>query len=266
MSRGAGVVSTGMTALLTDKNAIVYGAAGSLGSAVARTFAAHGANVFLAGRTREPLERLAAEIGGEATVLDALDEAAVEAHAAAVAERGGIGVSFNLVTRGDVQGTPLVDLTVERYLSAIDAGCRTAFITARAAARQMAARGSGAILHLTSGSARGAAPGMGNTGPADAAVEAFHRYLAAETGPAGVRVVGIHTAAVRGTLTAEKIARVSGATVDVEQVYAGVGAMAMLRRVPEVQQIADTAAFLASDGAGAITGTIVNATCGLVPG
>jgi enoyl-[acyl-carrier-protein] reductase (NADH) len=107
---------------------------------------------------------------------------------------------------------------------------------------------------------------MGNTGPADAAVEAFHRYLAAETGPAGVRVVGIHTAAVRGTLTAEKIARVSGATVDVEQVYAGVGAMAMLRRVPEVQQIADTAAFLASDGAGAITGTIVNATCGLVPG
>jgi NAD(P)-dependent dehydrogenase (short-subunit alcohol dehydrogenase family) len=266
MSSRAGVVTTGMTELLSNKNAIIYGAAGSIGSAVARTFARQGARVFLAGRTRDPLERLAAEIGAEATVLDALDEAAVDAHAADVAARGGIDVSFNLVQRGDVQGTPLVDLSVERYLAAIDAGCRTAFITARAAARHMAARGTGAILHLTSGSARGAAPGMGNTGPADAAVDTFHRYLAAETGPSGVRVVGIHTAAVRGTLSAEKVARVSGATVDVEQVYAGVGAMAMLRRVPEVQQIADMAAFLASDGAGAITGTIVNATCGLVPG
>jgi NAD(P)-dependent dehydrogenase (short-subunit alcohol dehydrogenase family) len=102
MSCAAGVVSPGMTALLTDKNAIVHGAAGSLGSAVARTFAADGARVFVAGRTREPLERLAAEIGAEATVLDALD-------AAAVAERGGIDVSFNLVPRGDVQGTPLVE-------------------------------------------------------------------------------------------------------------------------------------------------------------
>jgi len=126
--------------------------------------------------------------------------------------------------------------------------------------------GADAILHLTSGSSRGAAPGMGNTGPADAAVEAFHRYLAAELGPSGVRVVGIHTAAVRGTLTPEKVARVSGATVDVEQVYGAVGGMTMLRRVPEVQQIADTAAFLASDRAGAITSQMVNATCGLVAG
>jgi enoyl-[acyl-carrier-protein] reductase (NADH) len=105
---------------------------------------------------------------------------------------------------------------------------------------------------------------MGNTGPTDAAIEAFHRYLAAEVGPSGVRVVGIHTAAVRGTLTAEKVERVSGARVDVEAILAGVAGMAALRRVPEVQQVADTAAFLASDRAGAITGTIVNATCGLV--
>ena len=86
----------------------------------------------------------------------------------------------------------------------------------------------------------------------------------AELGPSGVRVVGIHTAAVRGTLTAEKVERVSGARVDVEAVLAGVAGMAVLRRVPEVQQVADTAAFLASDRAAAITGTIVNATCGLV--
>jgi NAD(P)-dependent dehydrogenase (short-subunit alcohol dehydrogenase family) len=254
-----------MTGLLSDKNAIIYGAGGSLGSAVARTFAREGARVFLAGRTREPLERVAAEIGAAGlAVLDALDEAAVDAHAAEVAAQGGIDVSFNLIQRGDVQGAPLIALGTDRYLEAILTGAKTAFLTARAAARHMTERGSGAILHLTSGSSRGTAPGMGSTGPADAAVEAFHRYLAAEVGPSGVRVVGIHTAAVRGTLTAEKVERVSGARVDVEAILAGVAGMAALRRVPEVQQVADTAAFLASDRAGAITGTIVNATCGLV--
>jgi NAD(P)-dependent dehydrogenase (short-subunit alcohol dehydrogenase family) len=262
------VVSPDMTQLLNGKTAIIYGAGGDLGSAVARTFAAEGAMVHLAGHTREPLERLAAEIGTQArpAVLDALDERAVDEHAAAVAAAGGIDISFNLIFRGDAQGTPLVEMTTERFLHAITAGTTTAFVTARAAARHMVPQGSGAILHLTSGSSRGAAPGMGNTGPTDAAVEAFHRYLAAELGPHGIRVAGIHTAAVRGTLTREKIARVSGADVDPEMAYAGVASMAMLRRVPEPQQVADTAAFLASDRAGAITSGIVNATCGLVAG
>jgi NAD(P)-dependent dehydrogenase (short-subunit alcohol dehydrogenase family) len=269
MSFRAGVVSRGMNDLLSQKNAIVYGAAGSLGSAVARTFARHGATVHLVGRTRETLDTLAAEIGERAhvAVLDALDERAVDGHAAAVAAQGGVHVSFNLIFRGDRQGTPLVDMTLDDYLGAITAGVSTAFLTARAAARHMAAAGGGAILHLTSGSSRGAQPGMGNTGPLDAATEAFHRYLAAEAGPSGVRVVGIHTAAVRGTLTPEKIERVSGARgVDVEMISQHVAGMTMLRRAPEVQQIADLAAFLASDGAGAVTSGIVNATCGLVAG
>jgi enoyl-[acyl-carrier-protein] reductase (NADH) len=131
----------------------------------------------------------------------------------------------------------------------------------------MVPRGAGVILHLTSGSSRGTAPMMGSTGPADAASEAFMRYLAAELGPSGIRTVGIHTAGVRETLTAEKIAAVSGAQgPDPEQILAGLAQMTMLRRVPALQQVADTAAFLASDGAGAITSGIVNATCGLVAG
>jgi NAD(P)-dependent dehydrogenase (short-subunit alcohol dehydrogenase family) len=250
-----------MNELLTGKNAVIYGAGGSIGSAVARTFAREGATVFLVGRTREPLEALAAETGGQAAVLDATDEAAVDAHAASV---GRIDISFNLITRGDVQGTPLVDLDVDAFLGAVTIGARTAFLTARAAARH----GASVILHLTSGSSRGAMPGMGNTGPADAAVEALMRYLAAELGPAGVRVVGIHTAAVAGTLTSEKLATVNPALagVDVEAILAGVSQATMLKRAPSLEQVAETAAFLASDRAGAITSGIVNATCGLVAG
>ena len=269
MSSGPGVVIRRMTDLLTDKRAIIYGAGGSIGAGVARTFAREGATVFLAGRTRGPLERVAAEIaaeGGraEVAVLDALDEWAVDEHAEAVAREGGIDVSFNLVTRGDAQGQPLVQMTPDRFVHAIEVGVRTAFLTTRAAGRHMASRGSGVILHLTSASSRSAAPAMGNTGPADAAVEALMRSLAVELGPSGVRVVGIHTAAVRETLTREKIAAVSGADVDPEVVLRHVAGMALLRRTPELQQIADTAAFLASERAGAITSSIVNATCGLV--
>jgi NAD(P)-dependent dehydrogenase (short-subunit alcohol dehydrogenase family) len=262
-----------MSNLLTDKNAIIYGAGGSIGGAVARTFAREGATVFLAGRTRESLERVAGDIaagGGraEVAVVDALDERAVDEHADAVAaQAGGIDVSFNLIKRGDSQGTPLVDMATDQFLHAITNGATTAFLTARAAARHMRPAGSGVILHLTSASSRGAAPGMGNTGPTDGATDTFHRYLAAELGPYGIRVAGIHTAAVAGTVSREAIAEVSGAQVpDLDAMLAGIAQMTMLRRLPELQQVADTAAFLASDRAGAITSGIVNATCGLVAG
>ena len=140
-------------------------------------------------------------------MLDALDEAAVDAHVADVAARhGSLDISFNLIARGDVQGIPLVDMTADDLLRAVDTGLRSNFITARAAARHMAAQGSGVILHLNSASGAGAMPGMGSTGPADAAIEAFMRYLAAETGPSGVRVCGIWTAGVAESLTQDKIA------------------------------------------------------------
>src|SRR5215212_8417275 len=123
-----------MTQLLTSKTAIIYGAGGSIGSAVARTFAAEGATVHLAGRTRQPLEALAAEIGDAAhvAVVDALDE-----HADAVAASGGIDISFNLITQGDAQGTPIADMTKDAFLQAIVNGASTLFLTARAAARHM---------------------------------------------------------------------------------------------------------------------------------
>jgi NAD(P)-dependent dehydrogenase (short-subunit alcohol dehydrogenase family) len=185
--------------LLEDKNAVIYGAGGSIGGAVARAFAREGARVFLVGRTREKLEAVAREIaaaGGFAEVaeLDALDERAVDEHAREVASQvGSIDVSFNLITRGDVHGIPLVEMTTADFTSPITTGITTTFITARAAARHMIGQGSGVILALDSGSAVGS-PMMGGTGPADAATDTFVRNLAAEVGPHGVRVVGIWTA------------------------------------------------------------------------
>lgn len=257
--------------LLEGKNAIIYGGGGGIGGGVARTFAREGARVFLVGRTREKLDAVAGDIvasagAAEVAVLDALDEQAVDAHLGEVlATAGSVDVSLNLISRGDVQGTPLIDMASEDLLRAVLNGLKSNFITARAAARQMVKQRSGVILHLNSASGAAAMPGMGSTGPADAATESFMRYLAAELGPRGVRVCGIWTAGVSETLSKEKLTAVGGPDVpaprSVEEMIAG---MSVLRRAPRLADVCEAAAFLASDRASGITGSMTNATAGLV--
>jgi NAD(P)-dependent dehydrogenase (short-subunit alcohol dehydrogenase family) len=262
-----------MTPLLESKNAIIYGGGGSLGSGTARTFAQEGARVFLVGRTAAPLEAAVAAVraeGGRAdhAVLDATDESAVADHVRSVAqEAGSVDVSFNLVSRGDVQGLPFLDIATEDLVRPVTTGLTANFVTARAAARQMAEQGSGVILSLTSGSSQGTAPMMGGTGPADGAIENMMRYLAAEVGPSGVRVINLWTAGVADTLTDEKLAEVGGdGAPKAADVVAMLSSMTTLKRAPVIAQVADTAAFLASDRAAGITATNVNVTCGLVLG
>ena len=257
--------------LLEGKHAVIYGAGGSIGGAVAKEFAREGASVFLTGRNRENLEAVAREIaaaGGsaEVAVVDALDEEAVEEHAQAVASRAGsIDVSFNLITRGDVQGIPLIEMTTDDFVRPVTTGLTTTFITARAAARRMVGQGSGVILALDSGSAKGS-PMMGGTGPADAATDTLIRNLAAEIGPRGVRVLGIWTAGLPETFSKEKVAAVDSRFED-EAAFQGLieslDQMRMTRRSPRLEEVAATATFLASEKAAAITGTFVNVTSGM---
>jgi NAD(P)-dependent dehydrogenase (short-subunit alcohol dehydrogenase family) len=259
--------------LLENKNAVIYGGGGSIGSAVAHAFAQEGAKVFLAGRTLQSLEKIAEEIRSargraEVAVLDALDERAVDEHVQGVITQAGhIDVSFNLISRGDVQGIPLIDMPADDLLRAVVNGLHSNFITARAAARRMVEQGSGVILALDSGSAH-LSPMMGSTGPADAATDTFTRNLAAEIGPQGVRVVGIWTAGLPETFSKEKLAAVDSKFRD-EAAFQGLidnlDRMRMTRRSPTLAQVAATAAFLASENAGAITGTFVNVTSGMFP-
>jgi NAD(P)-dependent dehydrogenase (short-subunit alcohol dehydrogenase family) len=259
--------------LLENKNAVIYGAGGSIGGAVAKEFAREGASVFLTGRNRENLETVAKEItaaGGsaEVAVIDALNEQAVDEHVREVAaEAGSIDISFNLITRGDVQGIPLVEMTTADFIRPITTGITTNFLTARAAARHMIEQGSGVILALDSGSASGS-PMMGGTGPADAATDTFIRNLAAEIGPRGVRVLGIWTAGLPETFSKEKLAVVDSKFQDeaaLQGLIESLDQMRMTRRSPRLSEVAATAAFLASDKAGAITGTFVNVTSGMFP-
>ena len=204
-------------------------------------------------------------------MVNALDEQAVEEHVHNVVSQGGrIDVSFNLINRGDVQGVPLVEMTPADLTRAVMTGLTAQFLTARAAARRMMAQGHGVILMLTSGTSAAAVPMMGSTGPVDAAMEALMRSMAAELGPHGIRVLGMWTAGVPETLTPQKLAAVNSNLVmdaaSLEILKGQMAQMTMLRRMPGLAQVAEVAAFLASDRAGAMTGTITNVTCGLVTG
>jgi 3-oxoacyl-[acyl-carrier protein] reductase len=124
--------------LLEGKNAVIYGAGGSIGSAVARAFTREGAGVHLAGRRAESLEALAEELRddrddrGAATVaaVDALDEQAVDRHAAdVVANAGSIDICLNVISHGEVFGTPLADISLADYERPIHTATRSTFLT-----------------------------------------------------------------------------------------------------------------------------------------
>jgi 3-oxoacyl-[acyl-carrier protein] reductase len=257
--------------LLEGKNAVVYGGGGAVGGAVARAFAREGAQVFLAGRSLPPVEAVAEEIaasGGaaEAASVDALDEQAVEQHAAAVAKKGGIDVSFNAISLGDVQGTPLLEMPLADFDRPITTGASTHFLTARAAARHMAGRGSGVILTLTASAVRlpdpvMGPPLMGGFGVACAAIEALTHNLAGELGPRGIRVVCLRAEGIPETWRSPEEAK---QFADLQKFHDLLEGRTLLRRLPTLEEVANVAAFVASDRASAMTATVANVTCGSV--
>jgi 3-oxoacyl-[acyl-carrier protein] reductase len=258
--------------MLENKAAVIYGGGGAIGGAVARAFAGAGARVYLAGRTRARLEKVANDIGDKAGVaeVDALDERAVAEHAdAVVADAGGIDIALNAVSFPHVQGTPFTELPVEDVMYPIDAFVRTNVITAQAAARHMTARRSGTILTLSTAGSRVMPPGVLGYGTTCAAVEAMTQRLAVELGPSGVRAVCLRPHAIadapsHGSYTNELFGGwAAEAGVSVEQMLVQWGEdLTLLGRLPTLAQVADTAVFLASDSAGAMTGAVVDLTGG----
>jgi 3-oxoacyl-[acyl-carrier protein] reductase len=245
--------------LLENKNAIVYGAAGAIGGAVARAYAREGAKVFLAGRTLATLDEVAADIrsrGGaaETAQVDAMDKAGVDAHADQVAKTAGsIDVSFNAVAVASVQGVPLTEISLDDFLAPVTGICRTNFLTATAAARHMTAQGSGVIVMATASAAKESRHQMGGFSLANASIEALARGLAGEVGRQGVRVVGL-----RSNFTPETVPGISDE--DFPQLIKDT----LLGRLPRLADLAGTAVYLASDAAGAVTGAMVNLTCGAI--
>jgi NAD(P)-dependent dehydrogenase (short-subunit alcohol dehydrogenase family) len=259
--------------LLEDKHAVVYGAGGSVGAAVARSFAREGANVFLAGRTQAKLERVEQDIteaGGraESSTVDALDERGVEEHIDAIMGKAGrLDISFNATSHGDVHGVALIDMNLDDFVQPTTNALRAQFLTARAAARHMVRQGSGVILAITATTARLSIPQVGGTGVTFDAIESLCRQWACELGRRGVRVAWLQTTGLPEGLHADVFPGYgTGGPMTREQLVAWMERETMLGRLTSLEEVGAAAAFLASDHAGAITGSGANLTCGAVPG
>jgi NAD(P)-dependent dehydrogenase (short-subunit alcohol dehydrogenase family) len=166
---------------LRNKVAVIYGAGGAVGAAVARAFAREGARLFLSDRSVEPLAIVAKDIvaaGGvaETSIVDTLDEGAVDRHLGRVVEKaGGLDISFNAIgiPNTDLQGTPLVELSLASYIHPIETYAKAHFVTARLGARRMLAKKSGTILTITAQPARRGTPLVGGMAAAWGAIEAY---------------------------------------------------------------------------------------------
>lgn len=263
------------SAILKDQRAVVFGAGGSIGAAVARTFAAEGAEVFLAGRSKGNLGAVAAQIhqaGGRArvAVVDALDDRAVDKYLQQVIEQSGaIDIEINATgPRAAEYGTgiPATDLPIDQFLTAQKV-LTSQFITARCAARRMVLRGSGVIIFLTGSPSRPHTPGTAGIGAAFAGIENVMRLMALELTGTGVRVVCLRTAANPDSRTIQDVAAAIGQQVGItnDQALGSLADSTMLKLSPHTQDTANGTVLLASDFARVMTGTVHNATAGVCP-
>lgn len=258
--------------MLKDKVAVIYGAGGGIGGAVARAFAREGTRLFLTGRDLASVEIVAKDIesaGGSAEParVDALDEQAVDTHLQHVMDDSGrVDISFNAIgiPNAEIVGVPLAELDAEQFSLAISTYMTSYFLTARLAARRMVPNESGVIMTVTALHSRTGISLVGGYGPAQAAKEALTRDLSAELAPQGIRVVGLRPQGMPETRTIkdayEPRAKASGMTW--EQWQASLASRTHPRRLMTLDEMANVAAFMASDQASGMTGTIVNLTMG----
>lgn len=248
--------------LLRNRNAVIYGGGGAIGSAVARAFAREGARVHLAGRTRGSLDEAAESVraaGGLADTdqVDALDEAAVDRFTDAVVERAGsLDISFSLISFGEVQGIPLTEISLADFERPVHNAVRAMFLTSRSAARHMIRQKSGVILAFGGYGDPPREHRLGGFQVAFGAMESLRRNLAAELGPHGIRVLTLQTGGVPDTLPESADYR--------DAVTSEIDGHTLLGRAASLDDVGSVAVFAASDMARSMTATALNITGGSV--
>lgn len=256
--------------LLKARTAIIYGASGAVGGAVARAFSREGSMVVLAARRSEPLDEVSKDItsnGGLAEVMpvDATDAHAIERHLEAVTTRfGPVTLMFNAISWDDTQGQMLSEMPFDQFFAPIQIGLTTWFHTGTALAKHMAQHGGGTILGITANAGRQPVSNVGGFGVACAAVEHYLRQLAVESGPGQVRVCWVRSPGspdAPGVRDAWQLyGDQKGITFD--EVHREFAKDVPLRRITPLAQVANAAVLLASDLASGMTGTMANATGG----
>jgi 3-oxoacyl-[acyl-carrier protein] reductase len=252
--------------ILENKNAIVYGAGGSMGEVVAKAFADAGAKVFLTGRNLSSVQKVANEIlasngNVEVDQVDAMDENAINDHLEQVVKKvGKVDISFNAVGVDVIQNIPLIDIPIDDFIRPITLTMQTRFLTAKAAGKVMIKQRSGVILFLTATPGGIGYPLTGGFAPACCAVESLSRNLASELGVFGIRVVNIRSGGSPDSKVFKEA--IDRDPAGMEVIIRRMEEDTMLKKLPLRADIANAAVFLASDMSARITGVTIDVTCG----
>jgi len=245
--------------MLKGQVALVTGAGGGIGRAIAGLFAAEGAVVALADRDLPAAEAVASQIRARestaaAFLLDVLSESQVRSVVAEVLQRfGRIDILVNCA--GVLKAVPFLEMTCAEWDRQLGTNVRGAFLVSQAAARHMAGRRGGRIINIASDSGVAAFPGEAAYGASKAALIALTRAIALELGPYGVRCNAVCPGAIRTPMLLGE----AQAGAEAERSLAS---RTPLGRIGEPEEVARVALFLASDLSGFVTGEHLLATGG----
>ncbi|MDO0929591.1 SDR family oxidoreductase [Streptomyces sp. TG1A-8] len=231
---------------LAGRTAVVTGGSGGIGSAIVRALARQGVTVAVAD-TDEQAEALACEVGGFAVVGDLTDPEMPGRLVDQVTERtGSLDILVNAA--GIQVRTAAVDISAEDWDRLVSINLTAAYRLVQAAAKPLAAIG-GSIVNIVSLSADRAVPGIVPYGATKAALLQLTKGLAVELGPSGIRVNAVAPGYVTTAMTA--------AVLDQPDFRERVLTRVPLGRLADGGDIADVVAFLASDAARYMTGTVL---------
>jgi 3-oxoacyl-[acyl-carrier protein] reductase len=242
---------------LDSRTALVTGASQGIGEAIARRLAAEGARVVLAARSEERLAEVAraiGEAGGEAIAwpLDLADAGALAGRIEALpAEWAGIDVLVN--NAGITRDNLLARMSLEDWRAVLDTNLTGAFALTRQLVRGMIRRRWGRIISISSVVGLMGNPGQANYAAAKAGLVGFTKSLARELGSRGITANVVAPGYIETAMTdrlSEDVKR---------ELTAGIA----LRRIGGADDVAGPVAFLASDDAAYVTGTVLNVSGGL---
>jgi 3-oxoacyl-[acyl-carrier protein] reductase len=239
------------------RTAIVTGAARGIGAAIAQQLAGDGFTVAVADLSADASQATVDAIAGAggtalAVEVDVSDEASVQAAVARVTEE--LGPPTVLVNNaGILRDNLLFKMTVEDWDAVMGVHLRGAFLMSRAAQPHMVEANFGRIVNLSSTSALGNR-GQANYAAAKAGMQGFTKTLAIELGRFGVTVNAIAPGMIETDMTHATAQRMR---ISFEEFESRVTESLAIKRIGQPADVANLAAFLASDGAGYISGQVI---------